>query len=81
MITETDDITAALAAAARAWPEAKGNPGILLRRLILAGHDAVRDERQATARLRHEALARARGALTGDYGPDYLTELREDWPA
>jgi hypothetical protein len=32
-----------------------------------------------TARL--EALAAARGALTGDFRPDYLQQLREDWPA
>jgi hypothetical protein len=81
VITETDDVAAALAAAAEAWPEARGNKNVLLLRLVAAGSESLhrRREEERTARL--AALDRAAGALTGDYEPGYLEQLRADWPA
>lgn len=38
---------------------------------------AMREEQVTN---RRDAVARTSGALTGAYGPDYLTELRKDWP-
>jgi hypothetical protein len=79
-ITETDDIKSALAAAAGRWPGLADKPGRLLHRLIIEGGLAIqREHEQATSR-RAADIEATKGALAGVYGPDYLTELREDWP-
>lgn len=75
MITETDEIAEALAAAASRWPGLTS--GELLRRLVAEGHTSLR-ESQAAERA---VVARTAGALTGVYSADYLAELREEWPA
>ena len=41
MLTETDEIAAALNDAAVAWPELRGDRGALLRRLIEEGRNSV----------------------------------------
>ena len=43
-ITETDAVAAALAVAARRWPEEKGVASRLIVRLALEGHQALEDE-------------------------------------
>jgi hypothetical protein len=79
-ITETDDIRAALDAARQAWPELADKPGALLRRLVLAGQDALADDHAEAENIRLRAVEATSGALAGVFGPEYLTELREDWP-
>lgn len=78
-ITETDDVAAALDAAAERWPgESRAT---LLRRLVHAGHRAL-DTTEAQRRLdRLAAVRRASGAMTGVYRSDELQRLRDDWPA
>lgn len=75
-ITETDEITAALDAARRAWPHLADKPNELLRQLILTGKHALAD---ATAE-RLDAIATTSGALTGTFPPGYLDDIRRDWP-
>lgn len=77
MITETDEVSAALADAAVRWPQLRNRPGELLQRLIAEGHRAIRN----TADARRAAVMATSGVLTGVYGEDYITELREEWPA
>lgn len=78
-VTETDDLAAALDAAAAQWPNLS-RPQLLVQ-LALEGHQSVQhahDERH------HRKLAAVRehsGALTGAYATDYLDRLREEWPA
>jgi hypothetical protein len=80
-ITETEDIKSALAAAQQRWPALAGKPGQLLVRLILAGSQAIQHE-DMQARIRRAAdIEATKGVLAGVYGRDYLTRLREDWPA
>lgn len=79
-ITETDDISAALAAARQAWPDLADKPGALLRRLILSGKDALADDHAAAEEARLRAVEATSGAFAGVFGPEYLRELREDWP-
>lgn len=76
-ITETDDIARALETARRVWPELSDKPAVLLRLLILAGQQSVEDR---AAQRRHAIQATA-GSLAGSFDPDYLHDLREDWPA
>ncbi|MBA3525122.1 MAG: hypothetical protein H0T85_11365 [Geodermatophilaceae bacterium] len=81
LVTETDRVAVALDDAARRWPEAKASRGMLLLRLIEAGHDAVRDEASERRQQRRAAIHRTSGAFTGTYGPGYLEQVRQDWPA
>jgi hypothetical protein len=78
-ITETDDVAAALDAAAARWPGASRRE--LLLRLVEQGREVLdRDRDDAVAR-RRDAIRRTSGALTGAYEPGYLERLRDDWPA
>lgn len=79
MVTETDDLAAVLdAAAAR-------HPGLsraqLLTRLALEGHGAAQQAQGDRRRHRLDVLRAGSGSLTGAYGPRYLEQLRQEWPA
>ncbi len=81
MLTETDEVAAALRDAARRWPEDRERPAKLLLDLVREGHRAIAaDEDRATAR-RLAATERSAGVLTGTYPPGHLEDLRGDWPA
>lgn len=79
LVTETDDLRAALDAAAAQWP-GLSRPQLLVR-LALAGHRAVQRAHDERREARLAALRKHSGAITGAYGPDYLQRLHEDWPA
>ncbi|MGH3867005.1 MAG: hypothetical protein ACRDQ4_12855 [Pseudonocardiaceae bacterium] len=74
-LTETDEITAALADAAARWPGLP--PTELLKRLVAEGHAALR----ASLDAERAAVADTSGALTGIYQAGDLDTLRQDWPA
>jgi hypothetical protein len=80
-ITETDDIASALDVAAKTWPDLADKPGALLRRLILVGRNTLAHDRVAADDAREQAIDATAGALAGAFGPEYLHELRKDWPA
>jgi len=80
VITETEQVARALDDAAKRWPAESANRAKLVVRLLEEGQRAVIGHRENQAAERREAVARTSGALTGDYGQDYLSELREDWP-
>lgn len=79
-VTETEDIAEALGIARRRWPELAAKPGLLLRRLILTGCDALARMDSEDHHRRQDAITETSGALTGVFGPGYLDELRRDWP-
>ncbi|GAA5152194.1 hypothetical protein GCM10023321_20490 [Pseudonocardia eucalypti] len=74
MITQTDDVAAALAEAKRRWPDLSDTE--LLYRLIAEGYQAMRRDPEA----RRARILAGAGALAGTYEPGYLEKLREDWP-
>ena len=76
MITETDDLAAALDAAAGRWPDLS-RPQLLVR-LALAAAEPLSAEN-----MRERRLAALERLASGEfaYPPGYLAELREDWPA
>lgn len=78
-VTETDELAAALDAAATQWPGLSRSQ--LLVRLALEGHQAAQRAHDERHSRRLAALREHSGALTGTYGPDYLHQLREEWPA
>lgn len=75
MITETDEVSDALAEAAERWPGLP--PAELLRKLAAEGHAALRASLVADQRV----VAQTSGALTGIFQPGDLEALREEWPA
>ncbi|MHB1894780.1 MAG: hypothetical protein ACYCTZ_15040 [Candidatus Dormibacteria bacterium] len=79
MVTETKAITAALSAAPWRWPGDAASRGRLPGRLVEEGHAASAQQQVRAGKARRGAVIRAAGLLTGDYGTDYLSELREDW--
>ncbi len=74
-------VARALDAAAERWPEDRDRRARLLLRLLGEGHRALGEASAQTVADRREALRRTSGLLTGTYGPNYLEELRRDWPA
>lgn len=81
MLTETDDLAAALDDAARRWPDEGGNRRRLLLRLIEEGHRAIDPTVRAAHEHRKQLIMQTAGDLPGVYGPGYLDRLRDDWPA
>ena len=79
-ITETDDVAAALDAAAAHWPDVSSRRELLLR-LVEQGREVLEDERDDAVARRRAAIRRTSGALTGAYDAGYLDRLRDDWPA
>lgn len=80
LITETEAVARALDDAAERWPEDRDNRARLLVRLVQEGHRAVVHRHEDEVAARREAIASTSGAFTGMYEPNYLDELREDWP-
>jgi hypothetical protein len=79
MVTETDELAAALDAAAARYPGL--SRAQLLTRLALEGHGAAQEAQGERRRHRLDVLRAHSGRLTGTYGPRYLDQLREEWPA
>jgi len=79
-LTETDELAAALDAAARRWPDDASSRPRLLLRLVEAGERAINQEREQERTRRRVAVEHTAGALTGVYPPGYLERLRDEWP-
>src|SRR3954471_4473895 len=79
MVTETDELAAALDFAAARYPGL--SRAQLLTRLALEGHVTAQHTQEARRRQRLDALRAHSGTLTGAYGPGYLERLRQEWPA
>jgi hypothetical protein len=80
MITETDEVAAALDVAAARWPDVTSRRELLLR-LVEHGRAVLERDREIEAARRVAAIQSAKGALTGVYEPGYVERLRDDWPA
>ena len=80
IITETEEVTRALDDAAKRWPADAHSRSKLLLHLVEEGHRAVVDLQGQRAAGHREAIRRTAGSLTGVYPPNYLEELRKDWP-
>ncbi|MDP9428755.1 MAG: hypothetical protein M3Q47_07730 [Actinomycetota bacterium] len=78
-MTETDELAAALDAAATRYPGL--SRAQLLTRLALEGHGAAQQAQNERRRHRLDVLRAHSGSMTGAYGSDYLKRLRQEWPA
>ncbi len=79
-LTETDQLSAALEAAGRRWPEDAHSRSRLLLRLVQAGQRSIDEERDGARARRRAAVQRTHGQFRGLYGPGYLERLRDEWP-
>lgn len=77
-VTESDDLAKALDAAACQWPGFSRSQ--LLVKLALEGHRAAQELHDDRSRQRLAAVHQYGGMLTGAYGPEYLRQLRDEWP-
>lgn len=78
-ITETPAVARAIDLAAQRWP---GEPrSKLLLRLVDAGSHALEWDQQQVADAHREAVLASSGKYADAFGPDYLSDLRQDWPA
>ncbi len=81
VITETDEVAAALDAAAHRWPAAAASRSRLVVNLVLEGHLRLREAQESLLEQRLEAILETQGSLAGCFPQGYLESLREDWPA
>lgn len=80
MITETDEVEAALDNAALAWPELQGERGALLRKLIAEGAEVAHALRAARLAQRRAAIRETSGMFTGVWPADVVQQMRDEWP-
>jgi len=80
MITETDEVAAALDAAAARWPEEAGSRAQLAIRLLLDGERAIEIDEDEQLAARRKAVAEMAGRFTDAYPDGYLEDLRAEWP-
>ena len=80
MITETDDVAAALDVAAARWPDITSRRELLLR-LVEQGRAVIEHDREQETERRIAAIDRAERRTHGVDEPGYLERLRDDWPA
>jgi len=80
ILTETDELTAALEHAAARWPADRDRPSRLLLHLIETGDRTLTAELEHARAHRRDVIARNAGALAGAYEPGYLAALRSEWP-
>lgn len=77
-VTETDQVAAALDAAARRWP---GEPrSKLLLRLVTIAGSTLSDQEQRDVEAHRAAVLASSGRYADAFGRDYLAKMREDWP-
>lgn len=78
-VTETPAVARAIDRAAFRWPgEARSK---LLLRLVEMGRDALEQDEARALEAHRAAVSASSGAYADAFGPDYLAELRKDWPA
>ncbi|MHB8244329.1 MAG: hypothetical protein ACYDGN_03090 [Acidimicrobiales bacterium] len=78
-VTETPAVARAIDRAAARWPgESRSR---LLLRLVDVGRETLEQREQLEIEVHRAAVTASSGAYPDAFGPDYLAELRKDWPA
>ncbi len=77
-VTETPQVAHALDLAAKQWPGVPRSK--LLLRLVKAGCDSLDVEQHAEADAHRVAVTAGSGRDPDAFGPNYVSELRQDWP-
>ena len=80
MITETDQLTKALAQAEKIWPELAGQKTLLLRKLLEVGITTIERESAEKASHRLTQIQKLAGSMDGTWPANWKQELGGDWP-
>ncbi|WP_353952060.1 hypothetical protein V6K52_01065 [Knoellia sp. S7-12] len=80
VVTETDDIAAALDLAVKRWPEIADSRSRLLVALVKEGAEHLREDEESALEERLRTINELAGSMTGTFPPGYLEDLRKDWP-
>ena len=80
MITETDQLTEALAQAERIWPELAGQKTLLLRKLLEVGITTIERESAERSSQRLTQIQQLAGSMDGTWPSNWKQELGGDWP-
>lgn len=78
-VTETPTVARAIDLAAKRWPDEPRSK--LLLRLVDVGSLALQHDQKVDADTHQAAVMASSGNYADAFGPNYLTELRGDWPA
>ena len=77
-VTETPAVARALDRAAMRWPDEPRSK--LLVRLVEAGAQILEQDERVESDVHRTAVRASAGRYDKAFGPDYLTDLRGDWP-
>jgi hypothetical protein len=80
MITETDQLTEALAQAERIWPELAGQKTLLLRKLLEVGITTIERESAERSSQRLTQIQKLAGSMDSTWPSNWKQELGGDWP-
>ncbi|MCK0112387.1 hypothetical protein MWU75_09585 [Ornithinimicrobium sp. F0845] len=80
LVTETDDLAAALQLAARAWPQERSRARLLTRLALLGGQRLAEPSHESRLSRRTAALEQHAGRFAGVFPPGYREALRDEWP-
>ena len=80
MITETDQLTKALAQAEKIWPELAGQRTLLLRKLLEVGITTIERESAEKSSQRLTQIQKLAGSMDGTWPVNWKQELGGDWP-
>jgi len=77
-VTETPNVQRAIDLAAKRWPDKPRSKLVI--DLIEAGARSIEIELDQAQAEHRRAVEAAAGSMTGMFGPNFLEELRKDWP-
>ena len=81
MITETDEISAAIGLAQLRWPELSGDKSKLLRKMLEHSAGAIAAEQAALRKQRLATIEQLAGSLENVWPENWRDEARAEWPA
>lgn len=81
MITETDQLSQALAQAAKLWPELADQRSLLLRKVLEVGIETIEQEATRKTKTRLGGVEKLAGSMSGVWPANWKQELAEDWPS
>ena len=81
MITETDQLSQAIAQAAKLWPELADQRTLLLRKVLEVGIETIEQESTQRTKSRSAGVEKLAGSMTGVWPTNWKQELAADWPS
>ena len=80
MITENDQLSAALLEAAKIWPELADQRTLLLKKVLEVGIETIEAQANDATKGRLAKVQKLAGSMDGVWPAGWRKELAEDWP-